>query len=68
MAFSDGTIEAEWRIVSGKCEKCGKALYWEQRGRTGSLAWEAHHRDGNPENDSIINCRILCWDCHSGTF
>jgi hypothetical protein len=68
MAFSDTTVETARRITGGKCEKCEKLLSWEQRGRTDSLAWEAHHRDDDPENDSVINCQILCWDCHSKTF
>lgn len=35
-----------------------EAAYW----------WEAHHIDSNPNNDSLINCRILCWPCHEKTF
>ena len=67
MAFSDCTMEVEWKIADGKCEKCRKSLSWRQRGRTGSLAWEARHKDGNPENNGIMNCQILCWDCHGRT-
>ncbi len=67
MAFPDRTVEVEWQVVNGKCEKCGKALVWENRGRTGPGAWEAHHKDGNPDYNSILNIQILCWPCHEST-
>ena len=46
--------------------RCNKQLVWANRGRTGRGAWEAHHRvrDGP---DTLSNCEILCWDCHSRT-
>jgi len=68
MAFSDSTVASCWRIVKGVCEKCRNPLKWENRGRTGQGAWEAHHIDGNPNNDSLTNCQILCWPCHEKTF
>ncbi len=82
MDFPDGTVESCWTIlwtmVGGVCEcrktthghnyQCAKQLVWENRGRTGQGAWEAHHIDGDPNNDYIANCQIICWDCHSQTF
>lgn len=64
MAFPDSVVEAVWQIVNGKCEKCGKQLVWDNRGREDRGAWEAHHIDGNPNNNTHSNCRILYWDCH----
>lgn len=51
--------------------RCDKLLTWGNRGReSGQGAWEAHHKvsveSGGP--DSLSNCEILCWDCHSKTF
>ena len=79
MPFSDDTVRTCWQIVGGKCEcrrtshqhpsgRCNKELVWENRGRSGRGAWEAHHIDSNPNNDKLTNCQILCWDCHSATF
>lgn len=79
MAFSDTDVEICFRVIGGKCEcsrqhsqhwgrRCNRPLIWENRGRTGWGAWETHHKDGNPNNDSITNCEILCWDCHALTF
>jgi hypothetical protein len=64
MAFSDSTVGSCWRIVSGKCERCGKKLAWSDRGSAGVGTWQAHHIDGNPNNDAITNCKILCGPCH----
>ena len=67
MAFSDDTVKSCWNIVGGVCEGCRKPLVWGNRGRTGEGAWEAHHIDGNPNNNSLTNCRIICWPCHEKT-
>jgi len=77
MAFSDETVLQAWRRAGGRCEcrrishnhpniRCGKTLVWENRGREGWGAWEAHHINSNGEDD-LSNCEILCWDCHSRT-
>jgi len=79
MAFPDDVVKTCFEIVDGKCEcrgkshnhpdgRCNKELVWENRGREGHGAWEAHHIDGNPEHNTHTNCEILCWDCHSQTF
>ena len=67
MPFSNEVILAAWARAGGKCERCGKSLKFENRGREGWGAWEAHHKDGNENNDAISNCEILCWECHSKT-
>jgi len=68
MAFSDSTVEACWKIAGGVCEQCRKPLNWNDRGKFGQGTWEAHHIDGNPKNDSLSNCEIICWSCHETTF
>ena len=79
MPFSDTIVEVEFKVADGKCgcvrshtqhmgRRCNKLLDWNSRGRVGAGGWEAHHKDGNPDNDSIVNCAILCWDCHALTF
>jgi len=77
MPFSDDTVKKAWQQANGKCEcrrtthmhgnvLCNKELVWENRGREGRGAWEAHHisSDGG---DNLSNCEILCWECHKGT-
>ena len=67
MAFPDAIVIACWDMVGGVCERCRKSLVWANRGRVGIGAWEAHHIDGNPDNDMLTNCEILCWPCHEST-
>jgi len=79
MAFSDETVRQAWLDAGGKCEcarashghgtRCNKTLIWANRGRNGFGAWEAHHRTtAQSGDDSLSNCEILCWPCHSKTF
>lgn len=79
MVFPDSVVSEAWRRAGGRCEctrvshpdhlgrKCGKALVWANRGRDGQGAWEAHHRVSTGP-DTLSNCEILCWKCHSLTF
>ena len=78
MAFSDEIVEQAWNRAGGKCEcrrqthghdygRCNKQLVWENRGREGRGAWEAHHINANG-GDMLSNCEILCWECHQQTF
>lgn len=78
MAFPQSVIDAAWDRAGGHCEcwrtshpnhegrDCKKRLVKANRGRLapGPGRWEAHHvrRDGP---DTLANCEILCWDCHS---
>lgn len=77
MAFSDEVVASAWKRARGKCEctriphtnhysRCNKQLVWENRGREGRGAWEAHHRNSYG-GDSLSNCEILCWKCHKKT-
>ncbi|MBI2092352.1 MAG: HNH endonuclease [Deltaproteobacteria bacterium] len=71
MAFSETTVVTAWKNAGGKCERCGKSLVWENRGReTGYGAWEAHHATSvqSSGGDYPSNCKILCWSCHKKTF
>ena len=67
MAFPDSVVEDCWRIAYGNCERCRKDLAWDNRGMMGEGAWEAHHTDGNTDNNALTNCKILCWPCHEQT-
>jgi len=82
MAFSDSVVLDAWKRAGGKCEctrtthghvgRCNKQLVWENRGRDGRGCWEAHHKTSVAAggSDSLSNCEILCFDCHTktGTF
>ncbi len=77
MAFPDNVIFAAWARAGAKCEctrkshghffgRCYKTLVWDNRGRDGYGAWEAHHINSNG-GDQLSNCEILCWECHKNT-
>ncbi len=66
MAFSLQTVQSAWNRAGGKCERCGKQLVWENRGRSGRGCWEAHHKNTS-KGDELSNCEIVCFDCHSNT-
>ena len=77
MVFSDEVVEGAWRRADGRCEcrrkthdhlyvRCNKHLVWQNRGREGRGAWEAHHKSIF-HGDGFSNCEILCWNCHSAT-
>lgn len=77
MAFPQTVVESAWKRSGGCCEcrrishshpntRCNKQLVWENRGREGRGKWEAHHINSNG-TDTLSNCEILCWDCHSKT-
>ncbi|MGO9643664.1 MAG: HNH endonuclease signature motif containing protein [Candidatus Bathyarchaeia archaeon] len=79
-SFPDSLIAQAWRRAEACCEcrrithkhrvPCGMRLTWENRGREGRGAWEAHHIVGQNAGgaDILSNCEILCWNCHSNTF
>jgi len=80
MAFQKEVVDEAWQKSGGKCgcqrtshyyhrdSMCGQSLVLESRGNpNGRGAWEAHHRDGNMNNNEPSNCEILCWDCHKQT-
>ena len=47
-----------------KCEECG----WDKRNPvTGKVPIQLEHIDGNSENHSLNNLKILCPNCHSLT-
>lgn len=77
MTFPAEVVEAAWKRAGGRCEcrrkshghryvRCNKQLVWNNRGREGRGAWEAHHLVKG-RGDTLSNCEILCWDCHSRT-
>ena len=47
-----------------ECSRCG----WNEiHAITGKVPIEVDHRDGNAENNSLQNLRLLCPNCHSLT-
>lgn len=76
MVFPDSVVKQAFDRAGGRCEcnrtghdhtgRCNKQLVWENRGREGRGAWEAHHRVADGP-DTLSNCEILCWDCHMKT-
>jgi hypothetical protein len=66
MAFSAKVIGDAWRRAKGCCERCGKKIVWDNRGREDRGCWEAHHKSAN-DQDVLSNCEILCFDCHRKT-
>lgn len=77
MAFSSDVINQAWQRSGGKCEcrrtshghsyvRCNKELVFDNRGREGRGAWEAHHVNSNG-SATLSNCEIICWDCHKKT-
>lgn len=47
----------------GKCSECGISNEWNNK----SLSLHLDHIDGNSDNDSLDNLRLLCPNCHSQT-
>ena len=79
MPFADDVVASAWKAANGRCQcartthghsvPCGKLLVLQNRGREGVDAWEAHHKVSVDAGggDTLSNCEILCWDCHSRT-
>ena len=79
MPFPESVVKEAWKRAGGRCEckrtthdhygRCYKQLTWENRGREGRGAWDAHHivSVSSGGTDTLSNCEILCWDCHTKT-
>lgn len=50
------------RTRDHKCARCGNTM-WENR----PITLEAHHKDGNHNNNEETNLDLLCPNCHSIT-
>ena len=46
-----------------KCESCGTGEMWNNK----ALTLQLDHIDGNSDNNSLDNLRILCPNCHTQT-
>jgi len=81
MAFSQSIVDQAFTRSRGFCECtrathhhptlwCAALLMYQNRGRYGLGSWEANHinRVESDGADSISNCEILCWPCHTATF
>lgn len=50
-------------LLQNKCYKCGRDPKWQEK----ELVLQLDHIDGVHNNNSIINLRMLCPNCHSQT-
>lgn len=57
MAFSEDVVRTCFQIVDNGCERCRKKLVWSDRGSAGVRTWQAHHIDGNTNNNSLANIK-----------
>ena len=70
MGFQNFDVRMIFYAVNGKCERCGKKLDFDQRGRVyGDNGWEAHHKKAASKTgtDNFTNIEILCYACHKKT-
>lgn len=62
------SAESRYYKQGGRCALCGKEIVYNnyQKGERG--AWQLHHIDGKPENDSLGNLAGVCinepQNCH----
>ena len=73
---SDEMVENAWTRARATCEcdcpahshadRCGTALVWEQRGKSGPGGWEAVNTGHKSVGDwqAVQACRIFCWGCY----
>ncbi len=50
-------------LYEEKCSNCGLGNYWDNK----FLSIQVDHIDGNSDNNSKDNVRLLCPNCHSQT-
>ena len=64
--FPIEVVRQVWHRSGGKCERCGRSLFWDSRGTQGMYGWETHHRIALTSGgaSALYNCEILCQDCH----
>jgi cytochrome c553 len=57
--FSPWVVDVVYAAQEGICAKanCGKSL---------SHGFHRHHKDGNPNNNSVENLELFCPECHGG--
>lgn len=61
----DNSVEGErFRRQAGRCALCRKKLVFAAFEVGDRGAWHAHHIDGNPTNNTLGNCAVLCLKCH----
>jgi 5-methylcytosine-specific restriction endonuclease McrA len=46
-----------------QCEECGQTSFHNGK----PLTLQVDHKDGNSDNDSLENLRLLCPNCHTQT-
>jgi hypothetical protein len=69
MAFSEESRQKIFNNAKGKCERCGKALVYENHKEGERGAWEAHHKTSvqSGGSDYPSNGEALCLECHKDT-
>ena len=59
-----GNLKRYLRETRGECcEKCNQGSIWNNS----KLTLQLDHIDGNSDNNSVSNIRLLCPNCHSQT-
>lgn len=55
------SIECErFKRQKGRCAWCDKELSLDNYRKADKGGWEAHHIDGNPDNNALGNCAVVC--------
>lgn len=70
MAFGSFDVKMLFNAQNERCNRCGKKLKFEKRGRGyGDDGWEAHHKKAASKTgtDDFTNIEILCYGCHKKT-
>jgi hypothetical protein len=60
--FNEKQVDTVLKKQGGKCPCCGRSLTRVKCG------WDAHHRNGNPSDNSTSNCVCVCVDCHHNCY
>ena len=75
LPFTYETIWKAWTASGGYCQcertthghigKHNQVLSYDRQGDTKvEYSWKAHHK-GDPSDDSLSNCEIICCFCHN---
>jgi len=62
--WNGSTRKLIFKIKGKNCEQCG----WNKKNpKTKTIPTQVHHKDGNKDNNSDANTKVLCPNCHSLT-
>ena len=54
-----------WYLLEQSGYKCSCCGWGEKNPFTNTIPLEIHHKDSNPNNNSLDNLQVLCPNCHS---